>query len=253
MFSKIKNILKPFIPYSVLQARRRLLHKRTVCVHDTIFENKNPRYIFSEIYDRGLWGKADKSDQFFSGHGSHLADHVDPYITAISEFLQSAAPPNVVDLGCGDFNVGCQIRPYCARYVACDIVPKLIAYNKEKFRRLDVDFRCVDIIEDPLPEGDVVIIRQVLQHLSNKHIERVLNKLKLYKYVVLTEFVPEGEFIPNIDQPTGSFSRLARGIHSGVVLTRDPFLLKVKSERTICRTLEPLGFVTTIVYDLMEN
>lgn len=160
---------------------------------------------------------------------------------------------NVVDCGCGDFNVGSQIRQYCSNYVACDIVPDLIERNKIRFSKFDVDFRVVNIIEDPLPIGDVVIIRQVLQHLSNEHIKQVVNKLRGYRYLILTEYIPEGEFVPNIDQPTGAFSRLARGIQSGIVLTKEPFLLKVKSERTICTTHEPTGLLYTVVYELSEN
>lgn len=254
LFAIIKSILRPFIPRSVLEARRRLLRERLAREHDAIFLDKNPRYIFSEIYARALWGKTQDSGQFSSGHGSHLAVHVEPYVTAVSGFLRTFEPRlNIVDLGCGDFNVGCQIRQRCAKYVACDVVPALIERNKEKFRQLDVDFRCVDIIEDPLPEGDVVIIRQVLQHLSNEHVERIVRKLHGYKYLILTEFVPEDEFIPNLDQPTGICSRLARGIQSGIVLTKEPFSLKVKNERTICTTREPLGLVITIVYEMLED
>lgn len=254
MSTLIKSILKPFVPRSVLEAWRRLLREREVSDHDAIFRDKKPRHIFSEVYAKAMWGKAQNSEQFSSGHGSHMAAHVEPYVAAVSGFIRTFETPlNIVDLGCGDFNVGRQIRQHCAKYVACDIVPELIERNKERFRQLDVDFRCVDIIEDPLPAGDIVIIRQVLQHLSNEHIKQVVNKLCGYRYLVLTEFVPEGEFTPNIDQPTGSFSRLARGIQSGIVLTKEPFSLKMKSERTICISQEPSGLVITIVYELWEN
>jgi len=225
MIARIKRILKPLIPCSVLETRRRLMLKKMVKGHDKLFQDKKPRHIFSEIYAKAMWGKTeDASDQFSSGHGSHLAAHVEPYVIAVSKFLQSfETPQNVVDLGCGDFNVGRQVRQYCAKYIACDVVPELISFNQEKFQELDVEFRCVDITEDPLPEGNVVIVRQVLQHLSNEHIKRVVNKLHGYKWLVLTEFIPEGKFTPNVDQPTGSFSRLARGIKSGIVLTEDRF------------------------------
>lgn len=252
MIARIKRILKPLIPHSVLEIRNRLVMNKMVRSHDEIFQGKKLRHIFSEVYAKAIWGKAgDVTDQFFSGHGSHLADHVEPYVAAVSQFLQSCEiPQNVVDLGCGDFNVGSQIRQYGAKYIACDVVPDLIERNQNKFQELDVDFRCIDITEDPLPNGDVVIVRQVLQHLSNEHIKRVVNKLNGFKWLVLTEYVPEGSFPPNVDQPTGSFSRLARGINSGVVLTKEPFSLKVRDEHTICTSNKPSGLVTTIIYEL---
>ncbi len=238
----------------MLEIRRRFLRRREVRRHDSVFRNKSPGNIFSEIYARAMWGSAEDSDGFSSGHGSHIATHVEPYVVAVSQFLRAfATPPNVVDLGCGDFNVGRQIREHCAGYVACDVVPGLIERNRKKFCDLGVEFRCVDIISDPLPPGDVVILRQVLQHLSNEHIMRVVNNLGGYGYVVLTEYLPEGTFVPNVDQPTGRFSRLARGIESGVVLTREPFFLKARSEKLICCSREPPGLVTTLVYELSGN
>lgn len=188
--------------------------------------------------------------EFCSGHGSHLQSHVDPYVLAVSEFLgQLPIPADVVDLGCGDFNVGRQIRHKTARYIACDVVPDLIARNKIAYADLDVDFRVVDITEDDLPQGDVVIIRQVLQHLSNAAIMSVVDKLINYRYLVLTEFVPSGKFIPNMDQPTGSFSRLARGVPSGVVLTSPPLNMRVKTEKLICETPEQQGSLKVFVYE----
>mgnify|MGYP002479352461 CR=1 FL=1 len=107
-----------------------------------------------------------------------MAKHVEPYIKATSDFLSSlGAKPDVVDLGCGDFNVGSRLRPFCEKYVACDVAAPVVEVNREKFADLDVGFRQLDIIESELPEGDAVLIRQVLQHLSNADIEKIVAKL----------------------------------------------------------------------------
>jgi SAM-dependent methyltransferase len=171
-----------------------------------------------------------------------------------NKFLASLpSPPSVVDLGCGDFHVGAQLRPYCGRYVACDIVPALIERNKKEFAAGQVDFRCVNIIQDDLPDGDIVFLRQVLQHLNNAQILRVVQKLYRYKFLVLTEHLPaKTHFPPNRDKPTGGGTRLPQG--SGVVLTQQPFLLRAKSESVLCSTPEsiarPAGLVTTTLYEL---
>jgi len=177
-----------------------------------------------------------------------------PYVNAVGRFLDSLpCPPSVVDLGCGDFNVGEQLRPYCDRYVACDVVPALIQRNKDKFAGTQVDFRCIDIIEDDLPYGDIVFLRQVLQHLNNAQILRVVQKLYRYKFLILTEHVPTNSgFPPNRDKATGGGIRLPQG--SGVVLTEPPFLLRVKSESVICTTNQSLaqypGLIKTTLYEL---
>ena len=154
--------------------------------------------IFSAIYRERRWGA-----DFSSGDGSHTPSVVTPYVNAVAGFLRSLpCPPSVVDLGCGDFSVGEQLRPHCGAYVACDVVPDLIQRNKEKFAAAQVDFRCLDIIERDLPDGDIVFLRQVLQHLNNSQISRVVQKLYRYKFLVLTEHVPANPaFTPTVTNP----------------------------------------------------
>ena len=41
---------------------------------------------------------------------------------------------NVVDLGCGDFSIGSQIRKNCNDFIAIDIFDELIEANKKKFK-----------------------------------------------------------------------------------------------------------------------
>jgi hypothetical protein len=245
----MKKLFKKIIPISVLRWRQNILLQKELVEHDKIFHSKSPKEIFSKIYEKKMWGG--EGFDYFSGHGSHLQAHIGPYKRSVSEFLaQFPIPMNVVDLGCGDFHVGSQIRSNAGSYIACDVVDKLILRNKTTYANLDVDFRVLDIVKDDLPQGDVVIIRQVLQHLSNSAIMRVVEKLKIFSYVIITEFVPTGNFVPNLDQQTGAFSRLARGVQSGIVLTSEPFNLSVKKETIICETPESGGFLRVIVYEL---
>jgi hypothetical protein len=177
-----------------------------------------------------------------------------PYVGAAGRFLHSLpSPPSVVDLGCEDFNVGAQLRPYCGRYVACDVVPALIQRNKEMYAAVQVDFRCLDIIEDDLPDGDIAFLRQVPQHLNNAQISKVVQKLYRYKFLVLTEHVPTNRgFPPNRDKATGGGVRLSEG--SGVVVTEPPFLLKAKSESVLCATNQSVaqhpGLIKTTLFEL---
>ncbi|MGD0156731.1 MAG: class I SAM-dependent methyltransferase [Terracidiphilus sp.] len=210
------------------------------------------KQIFTKIYEEGTWGKAgDPSQRFYSGSGSHDQSVVGTYVNGIRTYLSTfEARPSVVDLGCGDFHVGSQIRSLCARYIACDIVEPLIVFNKEKYRALDVDFRVLDITRDELPSADIVFVRQVLQHLSNKQILKALPQISCkYRYLVLTEHQPGTDvFVPNLDKAVGADFRAK--VNSGIILTRKPFNLKVKSERRLCEVPEHGGRVVTIVYEL---
>ncbi len=224
--------------YRVVQAKRQ-----------RAFANVSAEEGFTRVYKSGAWGRAANADPFFSGLGSHSDAIVRPYLTEVGKFLESFnAKMNAVDLGCGDFHVGAQIRHHCAKYVACDVVPALIKRNSDKFSCLNVDFRVIDIVEtEEYPDGDIVFIRQVLQHLSNFDISRVVNKVaKRYKYAIVTEHLPAGPFTPNLDHLRGPTTRLP--IRSGVVLTEAPFNLSVRDSIVLCEIKEGNGIIRTNAY-----
>ena len=220
---------------------------------DAKFQSHPAEDVFAAVYKENKWGAHPQGD-FYSGSGSHDPKIVLPYIEAVSSFLQSRPGlPSVVDLGCGDFNVGRQLRPYCEKYTACDVVPDLIWRNQMKFGDLDVDFRHLDITQGDLPHGDVAVLRQVLQHLSNGQILRIVPKLYRYSFLVLTEHLSDvGDFSPNLEKPTGAMVRVSS--RSGIVLTRPPFDLRVKSEKLICSQTRAVGqhagLITTMLYEL---
>lgn len=237
--SIVRNTAKRVVPESILKMRRRWLLTRSVRQVDHDLAGKPASEIFSEIYRRRLWGQPAADRKFSSGHGSYMDLHVEPYVAAIGQFARGLSrKPSVVDLGCGDFNVGSRIREYFSTYIACDVAPEVLEENRTRFADLDVEFRQLDMISDAYPDADVCIIRQVLQHLSNADISSVIRKVQSFQFLILTEPVPGGEFTPNLDQPTGVSSRLARGIPSGVVLTEPPFSLQVVSSQELCSTFD---------------
>ncbi|RXG13267.1 methyltransferase [Leeuwenhoekiella aestuarii] len=200
-----------------------------------------------QVYEKNLWGGRDTS--FYSGAGSHDRETVQPYIEEVIAFFKSLEnPPVVCDLGCGDFNVGKELVSYTQAYKAVDIVPELIAHNKNTFKSKQLTFDTIDLANDALPEGDVALVRQVLQHLSNAEIQRIVNQLYAYPYVILTEHVPEAEFTPNIDIISGQGIRLKK--HSGVDLLAPPFNFKVKAATQLLSLPAPgvKGRLVTTLY-----
>ena len=180
-----------------------------------------------QIYRENLWGKS--TTEFYSGEGSHTLKQVMPYVHKVKAFLQSFDSLfTVCDLGCGDFNIGKQLFPFTKQYIAVDIVNDLIEYNKQYFKAPHLEFLCLDIAKDNLPKADCVILRQVLQHLSNKEIKAILEKLYAYKYIILTEHVPEEAFEPNKDLISGQGIRLKK--NSGVAILKEPFIFKAKKQ-----------------------
>ena len=203
----------------------------------------------AQIYEKNLWG-GDESE-FYSGLGSHHPETVNPYISVVSDFLKAFEnPPVVCDLGCGDFNIGKELVKYTKKYIAIDIVPDLIAHNKKEYKADNLEFLALDIAKDELPGGDCVILRQVLQHLSNAEIESVVEKLYDFKAVILTEHLPEDDFLPNKDIISGQGIRLKK--QSGVKLAASPFNFQVKEEKQLLSVPSPgyKGVLVTTLYKL---
>jgi len=212
-------------------------------------ETELPAQVFAEVYANKVWG-GDTRTAFYSGAGSHDPILVEAYVRAVTRFVATVpGRRDAVDLGCGDFNVGSRLRHLFDRYVACDVVPALIERNTKAYADVDVEFRCLDIVRDDLPDGNIVTIRQVLQHLGNDDVRSVVAKLEKYEYLVLTEHLPVSrDFPPNLDQATGAGTRLAQG--SGIVLTAAPFFLEHKGQKTLLDVHGYGGVIRTIVYKL---
>ena len=146
--------------------------------------------------------------------------------------------------------MGKELVPLSEKYIACDIVPGLIERNKKYFERLNIDWRVVNIVDDQLPLGDIALIRNVFQHLSNSQVHQVLSKVGQYSYLLITEDAPNEVFTENIDKFAGSNIRYA--VNSAVNVTSPPFNLKVKSEKILCDTVFQDGkrMMKTILYEL---
>ncbi len=242
--SGVSNAIKRRLPIPVLNALRTYRGKDKL----RAFASLSTKDVFAKIYEEEFWGRARRPEQkFFSGSGSRDAA-VETYIEAVEKFVRTLGhKPDAVDLGCGDFHVGSRVRPLCNRYVACDIVDSLIRSNAELYEAMDVDFRTLDIARDELPAGEVVFVRQVLQHLSNEEIACAVRRIPArYRYLVLTEHVPPEPFPPNLDMSSGPDNRVA--INSGVVLTSAPFSIEAVEETTLCEVREWGGFIRTVLY-----
>ena len=94
-----------------------------------------------------------------------------------------------------------------------------------------------------------MIIRQVLQHLDNKSIIKILNKIKSYKYAIITEHIPKNIFIPNIDKNIGLTTRLE--FNSGINVEIEPFNFNFISKKEIKLEDKELGGIhKTVIYKL---
>ena len=182
------------------------------------------REVFSRVYRENAWGGG--AGEFCSGDGSSER-HAAAYAEMVRGFVREKGIARVVDLGCGDHVVGSRILMDGLQYVGVDIVEELVRRNRERYGRSGVTFACLDMIVDELPDGDLCLVRQVLQHLSNAQIGAVLRKVGKYRYVLLTEHYPAPSVavVPNRDKPHGGDTRIYDD--SAVFVDLPPFGVKV--------------------------
>jgi len=184
--------------------------------------SKSTADVFSSIYSSKQWGS---SGEFHSGAGTANDGVANPYVMAIKNSLdqQGLANTRFVDLGCGDFRIGSEFAPLSTSYIGGDVVPALVNHLNQTQKTERISFQTVDMVQDSLPQGDVCFIRQVLQHLSNDQIQKILPKLRQYRCVFITEHIPNRfkAYQPNIDKAQGPDIRLYW--NSGVFLDQPPF------------------------------
>lgn len=227
----IKKLMSKFAPLWIKTIYRNWQIKRQIKKHVKKQAKIPTEQIFSEIYREEKWGSSsdDSADTpFYSGPGT-TSPNVKLYIDYLVNFIDKNAVKQITDLGCGDFRIMKQVtslRPE-VKFTGIDVVPELIEHNKKQYTGKNIDFICLNAIESPLPKGELITIRQVLQHLSNSQIKKILNKLSSYKYALITEHLPlSTDCKINLDKPQGYDVRL--NYNSGVFINKPPFNIKAK-------------------------
>ena len=228
----IKDILKKIIPVSLWQSAKRVRAYNKIRDNiDVKYSGKSISNIFSEIYTKDEWGKGNEGKfkiigtRFYSGSGSYNKAAFE-YIKFIDGFIKKNNIKSVTDIGCGDFNIGKQILKLNPEinYNGVDVVQELVDYNNNLFANERVRFYCLDTLHDTVPQSDLLLIRQVLQHLSNADIAKLTkNCFHDFTNILVTEHQLKPELLvkKNIDKETGPNIRL--GFGSGVYLNSSPF------------------------------
>ena len=238
---KIYNILR-FIFWKLYNLRKKFLRYKYLKNEYGSLSNKE---IFTKIYINKVWNKTSKLT-YDSGPGSHDNQIFGPYVSRVIDFLNINKNLTVIDLGCGDFNVGSQIFKYTKKYIAIDVVSDLIERNKKLFISKNLTFKSIDATYENIPNGDLILIKEVFQHITNDDILAILKKILNFKYIIVTESEPLIKFKPNIDKPKGPDCRT--DLKSGIILDKVPFNLEYKEKKELMKIKRPDRYITTVLY-----
>jgi SAM-dependent methyltransferase len=166
------------------------------------------REVFTDVYLRKAWIHPTTDRELYSGPGSN-PEFGAPYAEAVRRFALEKQVRTIVDLGCGDFRVGQLIAQPPFRYVGVDVVDVVVDYNNQHYASTDVAFVRKDISADALPPGDLCLVREVFQHLSNAQISAALDRMRTFRWCLVTnrESGLENPAALNVDRPQGAEGR----------------------------------------------
>ena len=181
---EMKKVLLKIIPQPLVALYRKIRYPNGPVKKGPDFLGKPAEETFTEIYKSNFWG----SEESVSGGGS-VVSQTETIVREIGPLLRNMKFTSVLDIPCGDFLWMRKVDLSTVSYLGADIVKDLIRKNKEKYYvEGKVDFIKLNLIEDKLPQKDLIITRDCLVHLSFESISQALKNIKLSgcKYLLTT-------------------------------------------------------------------
>jgi SAM-dependent methyltransferase len=157
------------------------------------------RHAFEDIYRRDAWSDG-------SGPGSQTVNTIE-YRAFLERFIEANRIRAVTDLGCGDWRFSRHMDWTGLSYTGFDVVEEVVESNIARYARQHIDFRPFRSIGD-LPGGDLLLAKEVLQHLPNQTVLDYLPVIRSrYKFALLTNSTEPRE-MANIDIGFGGYRPL---------------------------------------------
>lgn len=164
--------------------------------------------IFESIYTNKVWKESFTTE---TGPGSTL-DCSEQYLIFLKNYCAKNNIESILDLGCGDFNLMRHFNFVDKTYLGVDIVSFVIESNNHKYGNCNVKFENSSLLDYTFDNHfDLIVIKDVFQHLSTDSIKRILNNIKNSNHILITnDFIED-----NID--------ILDGGYTPINLTNDPF------------------------------
>ena len=150
--------------------------------------------VFTDIYARKVWG---------DGSGGGSGEQAKPYCDFMSDYLAWPVVFTVLDIGCGDLRIAKQIDFHAAQYIGLDAVARYPGDDLTSGRRM-VIIGGADALYCDLPGADLVLCKEVLQHLSNAQVQLLLDRTAHYPRRLFTNTMQVEGVGVNEDIETGN-------------------------------------------------
>jgi len=154
--------------------------------------------VFNDIYKNNKW-----QDNYgtASGPGSSIeCSH--QYLSFLKEFVINNSIKSILDLGCGDFNLMKHVDFTNIQYLGVDLVTSVIQLNNQNYSDHNIKFEEDDLISYKSNVlYDLVIVKDVLQHLSNDKIIKFIGNIHYSNRIILVNDFTE----KNVDVVDGGY------------------------------------------------
>lgn len=139
--------------------------------------------IFTSIYNNYGFGSTESR----SGPGSTL-DETKSIREKLVELINEKNIKSVIDIPCGDWNWMKEIAENFDFYIGGDIVDECVTSNNEKYGSDKIKFLNIDLLTDEIPEGDLLIVRDVIGHYPIEDGDLILKNIlkSKCKYLLTT-------------------------------------------------------------------
>lgn len=135
---------------------------------------------FNSIYKRGLWGNGASK----SGSGSD-PEVAYPYVSFVGGLIDRLDVEKVLDIGHGDWKMWPKDAFKGIEYLGIDAASDISTQVSFEFASEMREFRSGDATAMELPNADLLLCKDVLQHLSNEKIDLLLCKFQRFRNVVI--------------------------------------------------------------------
>lgn len=165
-------------------------------------KSREMRRIFSAIHATNAWGDGESR----SGPGS-TRERAASFLPDLLALLHSLRVSTLLDAPCGDFNWTEPVATAVENYIGVDVVPEIIAANRQLWPAHGRVFLSRDIVHQRLPAADLVFCRDGLVHLCEAEIWLALENFRHTgaTHLLATTFAGERD---NRDVATGGWRPL---------------------------------------------
>ncbi len=139
--------------------------------------------VFTEIYKKKIWGDGSEKNPL-SGGGSN-PDTTSAYVEFIRRTIESNGITSVLDIGHGDWTMWRDYKFENVSYIGVDVARDISDVLNQKYGNESRKFLEIDSGNYVYPPSDLIISKEVFQHLPNKELFLFLEKISQFEHIVL--------------------------------------------------------------------